>query len=130
MPTSQHAYTHPSVDSLNPRKGIPMSKVNVGKRSEHPPGTMKGFNLDSKDVLVANVNGSFYAISGRCSHKGGDLAKGKLVGFTVRCPLHGSEFDLRTGKVVKNVRIPFIGKATDLKVFKVGVDGDDVFVEV
>ncbi|MGD0057582.1 MAG: Rieske 2Fe-2S domain-containing protein [Methanomassiliicoccales archaeon] len=107
-----------------------MSKVNVGKRSEYPLGTMKGFSLDSKDVLVANVNGSFYAIREKCSHKGGDLAKGKLIGYTVRCPVHGSEFDLRTGQVVKNVRIPFIGKAADLKVFKVSVEGEDVFVEV
>jgi len=107
-----------------------MSKANVGKVSEYPPGTMKRFSLDSKDVLVANVNGSFYAISGKCSHKGGDLAKGKLIGHIVRCPLHGSEYDLRTGRVVKNVRIPFIGRAVDLKVFKVSVEGEEVFVDV
>lgn len=91
---------------------------------------MKGLSIGEKDILVANVGGTFYAISGKCSHKGGDLAKGKLIGFVVRCPLHGSEYDLRTGKVVRNVRIPLIGRATDLKVFKISVDGDDVFVEV
>ena len=34
-------------------------------------------------------------------HMGGPLAEGKLEGFEVECPWHGSKFDVRTGKVVR-----------------------------
>jgi nitrite reductase/ring-hydroxylating ferredoxin subunit len=32
---------------------------------------------------------------------GGPLAEGKLEGFEVECPWHGSKFDIMTGKVVR-----------------------------
>jgi nitrite reductase/ring-hydroxylating ferredoxin subunit len=32
---------------------------------------------------------------------GGPLAQGKLEGYEVQCPWHGSKFDIRTGKVVR-----------------------------
>ena len=34
-------------------------------------------------------------------HLGGPLAQGKLEGYEVQCPWHGSRFDIRTGKVVR-----------------------------
>ena len=40
------------------------------------------------------------AFADRCTHKGGSLADGALVGCTVQCPWHGSQFDVRTGQVV------------------------------
>jgi nitrite reductase/ring-hydroxylating ferredoxin subunit len=35
----------------------------------------------------------------RCTHKGGPLSDGALVGCTVQCPWHGSQFDVQTGRV-------------------------------
>ncbi|MDD1773750.1 MAG: Rieske 2Fe-2S domain-containing protein [Methanomassiliicoccales archaeon] len=85
-------------------------------------------DLDDRYALVTNLNGSFHATGERCSHIGGDLAKGKLVGLTVIFPVHGSGLHLRTGRVAKNVRIQFIGRTADPEVFKVGAEGEDAFV--
>ena len=92
--------------------------------SEIPNGTMKQVSVGGTDVMLANVNGTFYALSNKCTHAGGPLAKGKLDGFVVQCPLHGSKFDVRTGAVVgPPAQIPE-------RVFGVKVEGNDVLVRV
>jgi len=77
-----------------------MSFIEIAKTEEIPAGQMKSIKKDDKNILVANVAGKFYAINARCTHAGGDLAKGKLDGSIVTCPRHGSKFDVSTGKVV------------------------------
>ena len=52
-----------------------------------------------KRLLIAQVAGRFYAADERCPHEDASLCKGSLHGTLVRCPLHGSRFDLATGKV-------------------------------
>ena len=96
----------------------------VAATSEIPIGSMKQVNVGGVDVMLANVNGTLYALSNKCTHAGGPLAKGKLEGFVVQCPLHGSKFDVRTGAVVgPPAQIPE-------RVFGVKVEGKDVFVNV
>ena len=91
---------------------------------EIPNGSMKQVSVGGMDVMLANVNGTFYALSNKCTHAGGPLAKGKLDGFVVQCPLHGSKFDVRTGAVVgPPAQIPE-------RVFGVKVEGKDVLVNV
>lgn len=51
-----------------------------------------------REVLLANVNGGFHAVSDRCSHEGALLSGGRLEGAVVTCPAHGSRFDVATGK--------------------------------
>lgn len=72
----------------------------VADSSEISPGKMKSVKFMDQDVMIANVNGQFYALSNKCTHMGGPLAKGKLDGYVVQCPWHGSKFDVRTGEVV------------------------------
>jgi nitrite reductase/ring-hydroxylating ferredoxin subunit len=105
-------------------------KVKVAKKADIAPGTMRGVEANGRKLLLANVDGRLWAMEGVCSHKGGNLAEGTLEGVNVICPVHRSTFDVRTGKVVRNVKIPLIGKASDLKVYNVSVDGDDVSVDV
>ena len=96
----------------------------VAATSEIPNGSMKQVDVGGIDVMVANVNGNFYALANKCTHAGGPLAKGRLEGFVVQCPLHGSKFDVRTGAVVgPPAQIPE-------RVFGVKVEGKDVFVNV
>lgn len=52
-------------------------------------------------VAVFRVGGDLYAINAKCTHVGGPLDKGTLAGTQVTCPLHGSIFDVRDGKVVR-----------------------------
>ena len=51
-------------------------------------------------VMVVRREGALYALSNRCSHRGGPLHEGELDGLTVHCPWHDSVFDLRDGALV------------------------------
>ena len=98
--------------------------VKVASTSELPPGMMKSYQVAGKEILIANVNGSYYSIDNRCTHVGGPLARGKLDGYVVTCPLHGSQFDVRTGAVVRSpARMPETRH-------DVRVDGSDLLVKV
>lgn len=77
-----------------------MRYVEVGKASEIHQGKMKIFNVGGVELVVANVDGAFYALPNICTHAGGPLGKGKLKGSVVQCPFHGSKFDFRTGAAV------------------------------
>ena len=66
-----------------------------------PPSQMKEVEVNGEKICLANVEGKYYAIGNVCTHLGGPLAQGKLEGYEVQCPWHGSRFDIRTGKVVR-----------------------------
>jgi len=51
-------------------------------------------------VAIAKCSEGIFAISDHCEHRGGPLSDGALVTCTVQCPWHGSQFDVRTGRVV------------------------------
>ena len=74
-------------------------KVAEGKDIES--STMKVVEVNGEKICLANVEGKYYAIGNVCTHVGGPLAQGKLEGYEVECPWHGSRFDIRTGKVVR-----------------------------
>ncbi|MCI0436674.1 MAG: FAD-dependent oxidoreductase [Gemmatimonadetes bacterium] len=61
-------------------------------------GAMLLGHADGKQILLARANGEVFAIGARCSHYGGPLVKGIIVGDTVRCPWHHASFSLRTGE--------------------------------
>ncbi|HYP04738.1 MAG TPA: Rieske (2Fe-2S) protein [Bryobacteraceae bacterium] len=78
-----------------------MVAVCVGRVGELPPGRMAEVTAaDGRPYLVCNVGGEFYAVDGRCPHRGAPLAYGALHEHTVVCPWHGWEFDCRTGRGV------------------------------
>jgi nitrite reductase/ring-hydroxylating ferredoxin subunit len=52
-------------------------------------------------VLVARTSGELFALSNRCSHRGGPLHEGELRDATVTCPWHASTFDLRDGALLR-----------------------------
>ena len=114
-----------------------MSFQQITTIDQVPAGTMKGFELNGKSVLVSNIGGRFYAIKGKCTHLGGILANGKLDGNVVTCPRHGSKFDVTTGK---NLSGPAVGvfkvfsllsiKVADETVFPVKVEGNNLLVDV
>ncbi|MBM3609865.1 MAG: Rieske (2Fe-2S) protein [Alphaproteobacteria bacterium] len=86
----------------------------AAKVSEIPPGERKLVSAGGRDIALFNINGEFFAIADKCPHESGSLCRGKLTGLPeanepgkyrlsrpgefIRCPWHGWEFDLRTGR--------------------------------
>jgi nitrite reductase/ring-hydroxylating ferredoxin subunit len=107
-----------------------MTKIRLASVKEVPVGGMVEKIVDEMTFLLTNVNGKIGVMDGLCSHRKGHLAKGSFEGNVVRCPIHGSEFDVITGKVIRGPKIPLIGKAVDLKVYVPVIEGDDILVEI
>jgi 3-phenylpropionate/trans-cinnamate dioxygenase ferredoxin component len=114
-------------------KKYPYCMEKICSISDVAKGTMKGFTINGKKVLVANVEGRFYAMDALCSHMKGYLPDGKLENNIVICPVHGSQFDVTTGKVVKSVggliRV-FTGSAKDMQVYKTEAKEGIVYIEI
>ena len=89
-------------------------EANEFQVSAVPPGSAALIG----DAAVFNVGGNFCATQARCPHRGGQLSQGKLDGSTVTCPLHGSQFNVCTGAVLR-------GPAIDpLMTYRVVVEGN------
>ncbi len=101
-----------------------MAKVQVGLVKDVSPGTMKGFKAGNTAVLVTNIDGKFYSIGDKCTHRGCSLSKGRLEGDVVTCPCHGSKFNVRTGAIVRGpAGVPETA-------YPVTIEGDGIWVEV
>lgn len=68
---------------------------------EVPEGAMRAAEAAGVPVLVSRSEGTFHAVSAVCTHRGAPLADGTREGGCVRCPWHGSRFDLADGRVVE-----------------------------
>src|SRR5271167_1752333 len=68
--------------------------------TEFADGGMVQGHANGEAILVARRGDDYFAIGASCSHYGGPLAEGLIVGETVRCPWHHACFSLRTGEAV------------------------------
>lgn len=101
-----------------------MGKILAGKTLDIPQGKMLKISSNGKEILVANVDGKYFAMDDTCTHSGASLSEGTLEGTTVTCPWHGSTWDCKTGKLMD-----FATKLKDLASYKVAVESDSVFIE-
>jgi 3-phenylpropionate/trans-cinnamate dioxygenase ferredoxin subunit len=109
----------------------------VSKIDELKNGTMKAVNAAGREILLVRVGDKYYAVDNRCPHMKGDLSQGKLEGTVVTCPLHGSQFDISNGQVVRWLKggpMSKVGRALklskDLALYNVKVEDGKVLVEV
>lgn len=86
----------------------------VAKVDEIPAGGSKAVTVAHREIAIFNLDGAYFALLNRCPHEGGPLCKGRRTslvqskrpgtydvsrpGEMLRCPWHGWEFDIRTGR--------------------------------
>lgn len=79
---------------------------------------------DGVPVCLARSGGQLHAIIDRCTHQDVPLSEGEVEDGAVECFMHGSRFDLATGRVLGPPA------TEDVRVFPLRVDGDDVYVAI
>lgn len=99
-------------------------EIQIASTKDIAKGNMIAVEKNGKDLLIANVDGTYYAIGNVCTHMGCKLAEGTLTGDTVQCACHGSVFNLKTGAVEKGPA----EKPEPSYILK--VDGDKILVDL
>ena len=98
--------------------------IKVARVGDIKPGKMQCVKVAGRRYLLANIDGSVYATDDRCTHEDASLSSGSLHGEYVKCPLHNSRFNVRTGQVMED-------PATEnLVTRQVKIDGDDILIDV
>lgn len=98
--------------------------VTIGQTSDLKPGKMKCVDVNGKKYLLANVDGTYYVADDMCTHEDASLSTGNLTDNLVKCPLHGSRFDLFTGKVLDDPA------EDNLKIYRVKVEGENILADL
>ena len=75
--------------------------VEIAPLSELPNGERLFVEIEGKPVVIFNIAGQLFSIADVCSHDDGPVGEGRLEEFTITCPRHGAQFDVRTGKVIQ-----------------------------
>jgi 3-phenylpropionate/trans-cinnamate dioxygenase ferredoxin component len=101
-----------------------MTWVPACRLDDIPDGEAVRVEFGAEPVCLVRTEGDVYAIHDVCSHAEVPLSEGEVEGTTVECWLHGSRFDLRTGK-------PTGLPATEpVPVYDTKIEGDTVLVEI
>jgi nitrite reductase/ring-hydroxylating ferredoxin subunit len=96
--------------------------IEAAKAGELAPGTMKRVDLRGRRILLVNVDGRVCAVDDTCTHEDASLSTGVLRGELVKCPLHGSRFNVCTGKVLEEPA------EEDLRTYPVRLEGGRILV--
>jgi len=89
-----------------------------------PDGAAVRVEFGDEPVCLVNTEGEVFAIRDVCSHQDVPLSEGDVEGTTVECWLHGSRFDLRTGKPTG------LPATVPVPVYETKIEGDDVLVRL
>jgi len=80
--------------------------VAVVEANQIPSDRGLSVNAGGRELALFKIDGQFYALDGRCPHRGGPLGEGITEDGRVYCPLHGWEFDVKTGACINNPEKP------------------------
>ena len=98
--------------------------IPVAKTSELVDGEMKQVSAEGQEILLARVNGNFYAVGAHCTHYGAPLVEGVLSGERIVCPWHHACFGITTGDVEEPPAFDSLTR------YEVGIENDRVMVRV
>ena len=80
--------------------GGPKGFVRAGEAETVAEGEMREFDVDGDPRILTRLDGCIYALDGICTHEYAELIDGEIDEGAIYCPLHGSGFDIRTGRVI------------------------------
>jgi nitrite reductase/ring-hydroxylating ferredoxin subunit len=93
------------------------------EESDISEDSMKLVNIVGRSILLARHGAQIYGFSNKCPHMGCSLSNGKLKDFTVTCPCHSWEFDIRNGKYRFNNSIT-------LMTYECKIQNEKIFVKM
>mgnify|MGYP001610978574 CR=1 FL=1 len=96
--------------------------VEAAKVDELPPGRMKRVQIGGRRILLANVGGRYCAADDTCTHEEASLSTGVLRGELVKCPLHGSRFNVCSGKALEEPA------EEDLRTYPLRLEGGRILI--
>jgi nitrite reductase/ring-hydroxylating ferredoxin subunit len=96
--------------------------IELANTGDVAAGSMRCITVNGKGVLLANVQGTYYAADEMCTHEDARLCTGSLKDEYVKCPLHGSRFNLKTGKVMDEPA------DEDLHIYPVKIEGSKILI--
>ncbi|MEM9033889.1 MAG: Rieske 2Fe-2S domain-containing protein [Actinomycetota bacterium] len=74
-------------------------RIDLGDLSELRDGQLRVYpDVGEHGVIVCRLAGQLHAIEDNCSHRDAKLSEGRLRGGLLTCPVHGAQFDPRTGE--------------------------------
>jgi ferredoxin-NADP reductase/nitrite reductase/ring-hydroxylating ferredoxin subunit len=68
------------------------------RKSDLQEGKLIKTDAGDKSIVLTSLSGKIYAMDAVCSHEGGPLEEGSIVGYSLICPWHQGIFDIRTAK--------------------------------
>ncbi len=84
--------------SEEPVELVSEEHVELGDLRDLRDGQLRVYpDLGEHGVVVCRVAGALHAVADNCSHRDAKLSEGRLRGALLTCPLHGAQFDVRTG---------------------------------
>ena len=109
---------------------ILMALIRACSTSDVSKGGLKLVKVAGKELVIANVDGKFYALDNWCTHEQGNLSEGQLSKTVLTCPEHGAQFDVTSGRVLAGPDGEGPGEMPTANVHRVEVQGGNVMVEV
>ena len=103
--------------------GAPSGFVYAAEEKEVMNAGLLEVNISGVSLCLAMANGVFYAIDNDCPHAYSPLSDGELDGETLTCPLHGWQFDLKTGRCA-------VSEQFELKRYDVRAQSGSIYVSV
>ena len=98
--------------------------VRVADLNRCPPSHLLDVEVGKVQIVLANLDGTIYALENRCSHQDFPLSDGELEDNELECLYHGARFDVCTGQAVQ---LPAI---RPVKTFAVEVREREIFVRI
>ena len=96
-------------------------EIEAARLQDLPPEKGMAVYVGGRDIALFNVAGEILAVGNECPHQSGSLGDGRLEGGIVACPLHGWEFDARSGACMT---VP----GESVPCFPVRISGGDVIL--